>query len=70
MVFIWDFPFGFWPTTSVGLFGDFFDSLPAPKGLQVIFPVRLPFIFGTAGVPMPFRAPNTPFLPGLKTSPP
>jgi len=34
------------------------------------FPVRLPFFFGTAGVPMPFRDPNAPFLPNLKTPSP
>lgn len=35
--------------------------------LQVHFPVRLPFFFGTAGALMPFRAADAPFLPDART---
>ena len=34
---IWDFPYGFWPTTSVDLFCDF---LPAPRICKDFFPIR------------------------------
>jgi hypothetical protein len=60
-----DFPYGFVPTTRLGLFRD---SLPVPPLGKNFFPVRSDYSLDRA-VSMPFWTPNAHFLPDAKTLP-
>jgi hypothetical protein len=51
---IWDFPFDFLPTTSVGLFRDY---PPVARICKPFCPIRLGFSPAQGGVSLPFLVP-------------